>query len=38
LLLARYGKEDKPQRLFLKYRKRRWRKWLAPRDHESISS
>ena len=26
LLLARYGKEEKPQWVFPKYRKRRWRK------------
>ena len=31
LLLARYGKEDKPQKLLPKYRRRCWPKWSALR-------
>ena len=38
VLLARYGKEDQPQGVLPKYRKRRWRRWSARRAHGSIFS
>jgi CRP/FNR family cyclic AMP-dependent transcriptional regulator len=31
LLLARYGKQDQPQKMLPKYLRRRWRKWSGQR-------
>ena len=38
LLLARYGKQDKPDRVVPKSRRRRWRRWSARRARASTSS
>jgi CRP/FNR family cyclic AMP-dependent transcriptional regulator len=38
LLLARYARKTSLKRYFPKYRKRCWRRWLAPRGPELIFS